>query len=230
MTLAQDMEVNFVDNDLVFFLRDGSLNEGVLLPDGVHLSPAGTNRLVKSLGLKLRQGFESAHTDHRKRHPEASPPHVTPRKDENFGHSFWNTSWQKVNKHKRSRPQQSRMPPSQSHIQKPFTSRNPPKPPSRDTNQRPTPPRQGYASTLKTPPPRAHTDTRPYPQTTHVPSLLDLDTSHVMSSQSVRPRLSNSDICQLCHGAGHSAVTCRGRTATCYKCSGHGHFARACPQ
>ena len=225
MTLADDMEVIFVDNDLVFFLRDGSLNEGFLLPDHVHLAPAGTNRLAKSLGLKLRQGFESAHTDHRKRHPETTPPPALPQKEDEFGHSFWNTTWQKVKTHKRTQPHHSRMPNHAeqqkpfSHITQPPIPRDLPKPPSRNATHRPAPSRQGYASAVKAPPPRAQPDTRSYPpKMHHIPSLLELDTSPVMPSQSVRPRLSISDTCQLCHGAGHSAVTCRGRTATCYNC------------
>ena len=45
-----------VNNDDTFKLRDGQPNDAYLLSDGVHLSYAGTNRLVKNLGLTTKEG------------------------------------------------------------------------------------------------------------------------------------------------------------------------------
>ena len=43
--------INFVNNDLTFRLQDNSINDGYYLPDGVHLSSAGTTKLAKNLNL-----------------------------------------------------------------------------------------------------------------------------------------------------------------------------------
>ena len=41
---------------------------------------------------------------------------------------------------------------------------------------------------------------------------------------------SEHQFCQLCHGAGHTAVTCGSRESECFKCHQKGHLARACIQ
>ncbi|CAH1790223.1 unnamed protein product, partial [Owenia fusiformis] len=42
---------SFINNDNTFILQDGTINDGFLNRDGLHLNPAGTNRLVHNMGL-----------------------------------------------------------------------------------------------------------------------------------------------------------------------------------
>ena len=44
----------YINNDTSFKLADGSINDGYLLRDGLHLSKQGTNRLVRNLSLKIK--------------------------------------------------------------------------------------------------------------------------------------------------------------------------------
>ena len=64
--LCSDLDIEYADNNPSFYLQDGSLNDGYLLPDNVHLTRAATNRLVSNLKLELRQGVDNAHSDHRR--------------------------------------------------------------------------------------------------------------------------------------------------------------------
>ena len=43
--IASDLEVDFLNNDPIFHLQGGTLNDGYLLADGVHLTCPATNRL-----------------------------------------------------------------------------------------------------------------------------------------------------------------------------------------
>ncbi|CAH1801393.1 unnamed protein product, partial [Owenia fusiformis] len=47
-----DEDVKYIDNDTTFKLQDGSINDGFLAPDHLHLADAGTNRLIKNLNIK----------------------------------------------------------------------------------------------------------------------------------------------------------------------------------
>ena len=67
--LCDDLEVEFIDNDPTFHLQDGSINDGYMLPDGVHLTKAATDKLVTNFKLQLRHRETSAHADHRHRQP-----------------------------------------------------------------------------------------------------------------------------------------------------------------
>ena len=65
------MGVSFINNVRSFYLQDGTVNDGYLLPDGVHLTKPATNKLVANLKLQLKHGEPSAHADHRRRgHPD----------------------------------------------------------------------------------------------------------------------------------------------------------------
>ena len=75
--LCGDHAVEFVNNDPSFYLQDGNVNDGYLLPDGVHLSRAATNKLVTNLKLPLRHGEATTHVDHHwcGAKPPGKPPH-----------------------------------------------------------------------------------------------------------------------------------------------------------
>ena len=51
--IAGEMDVLFINNDTKFKLSDGSVNDGYLLNDGLHLSAKGTNMLSKNLMLEI---------------------------------------------------------------------------------------------------------------------------------------------------------------------------------
>ena len=48
---AESDNYTFVNNDLTYRLQDNTINDGYYLPDGVHLSQAGTKKLAKNLNL-----------------------------------------------------------------------------------------------------------------------------------------------------------------------------------
>ena len=109
--IASDLEIDYLDNDPIFYLQDGTLNDGYLLPDGVHLSRPATNRLVVNMQLPLRQGVTSAHTDHRRRATDQHPPaHASVAENEDsYNHSFWRKSQQKANRGQRQAPRTDRV-------------------------------------------------------------------------------------------------------------------------
>ena len=93
--ICDDLQVEFVDNTPSFHLQDGSINDGYLLQDGVHLTRAATNKLAKNLRLALRQDQESAHTDHRKREGQGNPSE-NDLPDDLLSHTFFDKVRQKV--------------------------------------------------------------------------------------------------------------------------------------
>ena len=80
--LCSDLDIEFTDHNPSFHLQDGSLNDGYLLPDNVHLTRAATNRLVTNLKLELRQCVDSAHSDHRRLRVQHQAPAVPHNRDE----------------------------------------------------------------------------------------------------------------------------------------------------
>ena len=68
--LCDELGATFINNDPSFHLQDGSVNDGYLLPDGVHLTKPATNKLVTN--------FEIATKTWRAKRPcrssEARPP------------------------------------------------------------------------------------------------------------------------------------------------------------
>ena len=105
--LCCEMGVEFLDNDPSFYLKDGSLNDGCLLPDKVHLTRAATNRLVSNMKLALRQGVDSAHLDHRRRQMQLQSesdtvPASAPMED--YQHPFWQKARQKAHPKAHLRP------------------------------------------------------------------------------------------------------------------------------
>ena len=79
---CDDIGTEFIDNDPSFYLQDGTINDKYLLPDGVHLSRAATNKLVNSLKLQLRHGETSVHHSHRRRVKGNDTPATSPDGDD----------------------------------------------------------------------------------------------------------------------------------------------------
>lgn len=50
-SLCEEKECSFIDHSPSFTFSDGSVNEGFLINKGPHLTRAGSNRLIKNLGL-----------------------------------------------------------------------------------------------------------------------------------------------------------------------------------
>ena len=112
--ICEELGANFIDNDPAFYLQDGSINDGYLLPDGVHLTRATTNKLFSNLQLHLCQGETNASRDHRKRGdtpgtaPTRNPAQVATQGDtqgtgpgaarEDFSNPFWDKARHKANK------------------------------------------------------------------------------------------------------------------------------------
>ena len=101
---CDDLGAEFVDNDPSFHLQDGTINDGYLLSDGVHLSRAATNKLVSNLKLQLRHGETSAHHVNRQRRlapQQAKDSTVLPNGDDgDMQHAFWQRARQKGSKWK----------------------------------------------------------------------------------------------------------------------------------
>ena len=105
-TIAEDMCVTFVNNDINFMLPDGSVNDGFLLPDdSVFLSRQGVNRLVKNLKISVKpdhqqnickkfKGKKKVSFMNVPQDSEKSVEHVC---DDELSHSFWAPSRRKVN-------------------------------------------------------------------------------------------------------------------------------------
>ena len=232
--ICEELGANFIDNDPAFYLQDGSINDGYLLPDGVHLTRAATNKIVSNLQLHLRQGETNAHRDHRKRGdtpgtaPTQNPAQVATQSDtqgtgsgaarEDYSNPFWDKARHKANK----RFGQPAPNPSTPSISRPKMLRQ-----QRQVNNSPRFPAGKPARNAQNPNPLSFPNhPHPYaprPQPVQPIPLMDIDT------YPPRPNSSSGTQCQLCLGWAHTAVTCRSKDATCYKCHSIGHFSRACP-
>ena len=67
--MCDDEGVTYVDNTSSFHLADGTINDGYLLVDGVHLTRTASDRLAKNLGLNIKDGMKSVCHDNSKRKP-----------------------------------------------------------------------------------------------------------------------------------------------------------------
>jgi len=98
----------FVDNDPYFHLGDGSINDGYLLGDGVHLTRRATNRLAQNLKLNIRDvndgvcGSQQSNTQirnsdiHKQHISDDSTPASRDRHDLNISHAFWRSARRKA--------------------------------------------------------------------------------------------------------------------------------------
>ena len=67
-SLAAQTDVIFVNNDASFKLSDGTINDGYLLKDGLHLSRQGSRRLASNMTLTMRSDITDVTDGHPPRH------------------------------------------------------------------------------------------------------------------------------------------------------------------
>ena len=65
VTLCADKEVSFADSTPSFTLGDGSVNDGYLQRDGVHLTHAAMNRLARNLSMRTKNAASGVCSDER---------------------------------------------------------------------------------------------------------------------------------------------------------------------
>ena len=80
VTLCAEKDVIFADSTPSFTLGDGSVNDGYLHRDGIHLTHAAVNRLAKNLRLKKRHDASDVcsgerRPQHQHPHPPTAPNH-----------------------------------------------------------------------------------------------------------------------------------------------------------
>ena len=95
----------------------------------------------------------------------------------------------------------------------------------------PPAPRPHSYGQIRAPPSAGRANTHP-PQTLLKPTRTNPRGSQNHRNFSHVPQVYHAEhqFCQLCHGAGHTAITCGSRESECFKCHQKGHLARACPQ
>ena len=100
---CDDLGLRFVNLDQVFYLQDGSVNDGYLLADLTHLTARASAKVVDLFELSKLPGTESAVTPQlRSRHQPASPggtTHLRRNKDDG-----WQTVQGRGNKRRPQRP------------------------------------------------------------------------------------------------------------------------------
>ena len=182
--IASDLSVDFLDNDPMFHLQDGSLNDGYLLADGVHLTRPATNCLVSNMQLSLRQGEIFAYSYHRRKTTGQDSPTQTSVGGigENYDHPFW---WKAQQKALKGQPREQRPAASRPHpAHRVHHAAGPPVSTIgavRNTGPHHRPPRR-HAERPQRPNPRQMTppDPRksqaPLPSATYPPRLMDVPT------------------------------------------------------
>ena len=248
--LCDDLEVEFIDNDPTFHLQDGSINDRYMLPDGVHLTKAATNKLVTNLKLQLRHGETSAHADHRRRQPtqahqhnaaselQMNPSHDTQSRRRAFSKpAFYNPKRQdNYRRFQAPPPRQPQVPfPSNAghSTPAPFPSGSGHSMHKRPSNQWRAPSFEHRPTTNRG---NAHErrETQPLNNTNRPKPLMTIETRPPLQPLQTRDtaattlRQNTQQQCQLCLGFDHTAVTCRSKEQTCYNCHQVGHLSRAC--
>ncbi len=105
--LCQEETVTFKDNNPSFHLADGTINDGYLLADGVHLTRTATDKLAKNLGLNIKSGNKTVCKDRylkpKQQNNQQIQRHDNRRQDsssdgeDEWSHPFWRNTRKKAN-------------------------------------------------------------------------------------------------------------------------------------
>jgi hypothetical protein len=68
--ICSDKNITFKDNSAFFFLGDGSINDGYLLNDGVHITRPAVNKLAQNLNLRVKDKAKGACKDSNRQRPD----------------------------------------------------------------------------------------------------------------------------------------------------------------
>ena len=109
ISLCEEAGVKYIDNRPGFTTQDGEVNDGYLENDGIHLSRAGTNKLVKNLKLKMKSSdvYCQSATPHKRRDTKHQQGHHVSKKNP----LTTNDAWKRKNsglKPRRFEPQRDR--------------------------------------------------------------------------------------------------------------------------
>ncbi len=77
-------DVKFANNDPYFVFSDGSINEGYIETDGIHLTRSGVNRLAKTIGVKPKDTTTDVYRSREKK--DGSTDYRGHQKEEHSGH------------------------------------------------------------------------------------------------------------------------------------------------
>jgi len=248
--LATDLGVLYIDNDPKFTLKDNSPNDGYLLEDGLHLSPKGTNVLVKNLMIEVNPNTDGDVTK--------APEHTQPRSKPSTSKREPSSSMPKPRSsmpkpsssrtdHTRSHPDRVRSPSGPGPRSRPQTSRSQSghnrsrQEPSRSRPEpsrfRPDPSRTRTRHNRS----RPHSSrSRPEPSrpTPHhsnpMPEHSRPDSSETWEVVHHRnPRRTHNQGqqhgCHYCGESNHVSRNCRhGQAVTCHTCGTKGHKQKFC--
>ena len=78
VSLCEEKAATFADNTPSFTLSDGSINDGYLMPDGVHVTRTAIDRIVKNLGLPVKDPTRGVTSSQQR--PRQSQPARTERR------------------------------------------------------------------------------------------------------------------------------------------------------
>ena len=202
-----------INNDNFFKLRDGEINDGYFLADGTHLTKSGTNRLAKTLNLKIRSSANMDVTKKtRKTYTEAVARGSSPTYE---GNNQAHVRTQATGRRRNTQANQNatlRPRGNPSNVQRPAGRENSFNTQSRE--ERPSRPRHDDARNHHLPEPN-------YAQTHQ--------DSDLVSSNYYYPLIHDLPRCYNCFETNHMIDSCRHKSkVTCFKCNGLGHKEKHC--
>ena len=202
--------MKFVNLDKIFYLQDGSVNDGYLMADKTHLTPSGAAKVVDLLELKKRPGIESAVTPQLRSKQQNAGTTGTTHLHRNKGESGWQTVQNRGGKRRPQRPNviyeashsrpRPRLPNVISGTNK--AQQTGPPPNRRQLQQQQREGRPGGQSS------RAHI------------------WQGFRGGAEAAPTATKE--CDRCLGTSHTTQECRAKNKICHKCGRLGHLERAC--